>query len=238
MIFHPASNEHTAHTREGSLIQSQETQTPSGHGTSRGLPSCSSASAALSPAPKLPGIIRQPRAGPECSTLTTRTNLRADLCFCNGHLTPCESWLCSCMLQLPSCHILRARDSCHRVHGLSVSESRRRAMRRDGGRSLANRPAHQDSPRETSIDLPCLPSGITTPLSISTTGRTRPITPLTPRPYPFRGCRPLFRRKFATIRDVGQSDLLHSIPNPKNIDNFNLLSFSTIKFILIVKEGI
>lgn len=96
MIFHPASNEHTAHTSEGSLIQSQETQTPSGHATSRGLPSCSAASAALSPAPKLPGIIRQPRAGPECSTLTTRTNLRADLCFCNGHLTPCESWLCSC----------------------------------------------------------------------------------------------------------------------------------------------
>lgn len=50
-------------------------------------------------------------------------------------------------LQLPSsCHILRARDSCHRVvHGPSfVSQSRRRAMRReDGGRYLAtNRPAH------------------------------------------------------------------------------------------------
>lgn len=27
----------------------------------------------------------------ECSTPTARTNLRADLCFCNGHLTAGES---------------------------------------------------------------------------------------------------------------------------------------------------
>lgn len=132
--------------------------------TQEASPSCSSADAALCPAPKLPGIIRQPRAGPESSTLTTRTNLRAYLCFCNGHLTPCESWLCSCSCSFRpviSCALeTRAIVSTAFLLSLSLAGGR---CDGNGGRYLATALPTQDSPRETSIDLPCLPSGITTP---------------------------------------------------------------------------
>lgn len=158
MILRPGSNEHACTLSKFPDSRTRDTDTTQ-HAYQEASPvPCvvvAAAIAALCPAPKRPGIIRQPRAGPELPNLTTRTSLRPALCFCNGHLTPCESWLCSCTscprpLSLSVCLLLSpagdATGSCwgrHRATALGSSQIR------TGKRRSISRVFPRVSPRPT-----------------------------------------------------------------------------------------
>lgn len=145
---HPASNEHTAHTHTLSLSKfpdsAAETQTPLKRPPQFHVLVLLRPLHCVRPLSFLGSSVN--RVPDQNARLpTARTNLTADLCFCNGHLTPSESWLCSCSCS--SVLVLPARDPCHRVvHGLSLSlvpaGGRCDGMRWDGmGAASCNRPA-------------------------------------------------------------------------------------------------